>query len=202
VQDAGARSREDRVHPRAPEIVAFAFGEKWMPVVPVLRILAAAGIIDSMASFRGDILSAMGKPSRRLWQSGLSCLLYLVGFWIAYRYGIVAIAWAYLLRRAIVFPIGQWTVRRLIGFSWRVYGQGLVVPLLAGAAMLGAMVWIKAWMGSSAPLAGVIFVSAFFGFSVFAGAVHLSAPEIFREGRLLFEQATRGEDRRTEGASS
>jgi PST family polysaccharide transporter len=166
----------------APEIVQLLLGPQWERTVPVLRILALASIFDSIAFFRGHVLMAMGKPSWRLWQSLASSVLHVIAFAVAYRWGIVAIAWAYLVRRAIMLPIGQWAVRLLIHFSWRRYLQQLIAPAAASSAMVVGVLVVKhalyGWGWSVLPL-----TAACIGIGVIAYglAIRLAAPGLYHQ---------------------
>lgn len=123
----------------APEVIVLVFGEQWQPAVPIVQVLAFAGIVQAISFFKGHILVAMGKPSWRLWQSLLSITLNLIGFAIAFRWGIVAIAVAYTVRRYLVFPVGQWAIYLVIRVSWPTYLRQFVVPLLASGGMVAVM---------------------------------------------------------------
>jgi len=46
----------------APEIVVVVFGDKWMPMVPAMRVLCLFGAIRSMADTTGPVYQAVGKP--------------------------------------------------------------------------------------------------------------------------------------------
>jgi PST family polysaccharide transporter len=170
----------------APEIVAFLFGEKWEAVGPLLRVLAGVGIVNVLALFRGPVLTAMGKPSWRLYQALFSAALHAVFFAIAYRYGIVAVAWAYLARRLILLPIGQASVWLLIRFSWRTYLGSLAGPLFGAAALLPAVLGAKSLCeASGAPILVTLAASAVVGLVAYLGAMLVCAPDLVREGRAL-----------------
>lgn len=64
--------------------------------------------------FQGSGVMAMGKPAWRLWLSLLNAILNVIGFSIAVRWGITAVALACVIRRYLAFPVGQWLVSRLI----------------------------------------------------------------------------------------
>lgn len=170
----------------APVIVAFLFGAKWQEAGPLLRVLAIAGIVDVLTLFRGPVLTAMGKPSWRLYQALLSATLHAVFFAIAYRYGIVAVAWAYLARRLILLPIGQASVWLLIRFSWRTYLGGLAGPLLGAAALLPAVLGARSLLeASGAPVLVTLAASAGAGFATYLAVMLVCAPGLVREGWAL-----------------
>ena len=76
----------------APELVPALFGEKWAPSIPVMQVLALIGVLQSVLFFNGSVIKASGKPS---WQLGimlLNALCSVIGFLLAVRWGIVAVA--------------------------------------------------------------------------------------------------------------
>lgn len=46
----------------APDFTRIFLGEKWMPMVPAMQVLALAGLIRSIAATTGPIFYALGKP--------------------------------------------------------------------------------------------------------------------------------------------
>ena len=46
----------------APDFTKIFLGEKWMPMVPVMKVLVFAGLVRSIASTSGRIFYAVGKP--------------------------------------------------------------------------------------------------------------------------------------------
>ena len=81
---------------------------------------------------------AMGKPSWRLWLAMLSTVLSSIGFAIALRWGIVAVAITVVIREYLVFPIGQLAVSRLIQIPFWQYLRQFIAPL--GCALMMMLV--------------------------------------------------------------
>ncbi|HEX7022670.1 MAG TPA: lipopolysaccharide biosynthesis protein, partial [Trueperaceae bacterium] len=50
----------------APELTRGVFGEKWLPSVPVMQVLALIGILHSVFNLNAPLMVAVGKPSWRL----------------------------------------------------------------------------------------------------------------------------------------
>ncbi len=46
----------------APELVTYILGEKWIPVIPALRILCLYGLLRSLNATTGDLFNATGNP--------------------------------------------------------------------------------------------------------------------------------------------
>lgn len=173
----------------ASEIISLLSGPKWQASVPIIQILTFSGIVQSVSFFKGHILMAMGKPSWRLWQSLLSITLNILGFVIAFKWGIAAVAIAYVIRRYIVFPIGQWAIHLLIHFSWRTYLQQFIAPTLSATVMAGAMLIVResmfSWFNSDI---ATILVCAILGSITYLAFIKLLSPQLFK---MLLELLTK-----------
>ncbi|MEL6490819.1 MAG: lipopolysaccharide biosynthesis protein [Cyanobacteria bacterium J06621_3] len=173
----------------APEMIALLFGDKWQASVPIIQILTFAGIVQSVSFFKGHILMAMGKPSWRLWQSLLSITLNIIGFIVAFQWGIAAVAIAYVIRRYLVFPIGQWAIYLLIHFSWPTYLKQFITPMVSAATMAIAMVVARgamvSWFDSTI---FTIVVCSLLGTVVYTALVKLLSPQLFQMLLNLFHR--------------
>lgn len=164
----------------APEVIALLFGDKWQASVPIIQILTLSGIVQSVSAFKGHILMAMGKPSWRLWQSLLSVTLNIIGFIVAFQWGIAAVAIAYVIRRYIVFPVGQWAIYLLIHFSWSTYLRQFVTPAISAVAMAAAMFIARGMMLRLDSALLTIVICALIGITVYIALVKLLSPQLFQ----------------------
>jgi PST family polysaccharide transporter len=164
----------------APELVVMLFGEQWIPSIPVLQVLSLAGIFQSISFFKSSVFMAMGKPSWSLWLSLLTVVLNLIGFSIAVRWDIVAVAAAFVIRGYLVFPIGQWAVSRLIHVPVLTYIKQFTAPLVSAIMMTGFVVFIKNWLlGITSAYILVVSISALLGALLYIGLIRFSSPALF-----------------------
>ena len=127
----------------APELVPALFGEQWAPSVPVMQILAFIGILESVLVFNGSVMKASGKPS---WQLGimlLTSVCSVIGFLLAVRWGIVAVAAAFVIVGYLLAPISYVAVRRLIQIDFRTYLRQFAAPLSASLVMVAVILGMK-----------------------------------------------------------
>jgi PST family polysaccharide transporter len=127
----------------APELVNTFFGEKWAPSIPVMQILAFIGILQSLLFFNGSIFKASGKPS---WYFGimlLTSVFTVIGFLIAVRWGIVAVAASFVIVSYLVAPVSFIAMRKLIHLDFRTYLRQFVAPLSASLAMTVVLLGFK-----------------------------------------------------------
>jgi PST family polysaccharide transporter len=124
----------------APVLVPALFGEKWAPSIPIMQILALIGILQSVLVFNGSVMRASGKPS---WQFGImlmTAVCSVIGFLIAVRWGIVAVAASFVIVGYLLAPISFAAMRKLIQIDFRTYLGHFVAPLSASFIMV-AVIW-------------------------------------------------------------
>jgi O-antigen/teichoic acid export membrane protein len=127
----------------APEIVPAVFGEKWAPSIPVMQVLSLIGILQSVLFFNGSVIKASGKPS---WQFGimlLNTVCSVFGFLLVVRWGIVAVAAAFVIVGYLLAPVSYIAVRRLIHIDFRTYLWQFVPSLTASLLMVAVIVVLK-----------------------------------------------------------
>ncbi len=167
----------------AHELILLLFGEAWLPAVPVLQLFAIVGTMRAVTFFKSSIFMALNKPAWRLYFGLCDTALNLVGFIIAFRWGIVAVAFAYAVRFYVMFPVGQWLVGILLQTSLADYFQQLVTPLLGTLAMTAAILAVKTALGSGfSPLIILVLCSSCGG-AAYLATLFMIEPQIFSQVR-------------------
>jgi PST family polysaccharide transporter len=132
----------------APELVPALFGEQWLPSVPVMQVLSLIGILQSVLAFNGSVIKASGKPS---WHFGilfLTSLCSVVGFLIAVRWGIVAVAASFVIVGYLLAPLSYIAVHKLIEIEFRTYLRQFIAPFIAALLMVLVVVGFRALLES------------------------------------------------------
>jgi PST family polysaccharide transporter len=119
----------------APELIPTFFGPQWTISIPVLRVLAFIGILQSIFYFHNSLVVALGKPSWRLGMIFLNAVTNVLAFAIAVQWGIVAVAAAYVIRGYLVSPIEFWMVRKLANIDLGIYFHQFIGPLAGSLVM-------------------------------------------------------------------
>lgn len=127
----------------APELVPAFFGEKWTPSIPVMQILAMIGILQSVLFFNASVIRASGKPLWELSIMLLNTICNVLGFLVAVRWGIVAVAASFVIVSYLVAPISYLALRKLIQVDFRTYLRQFIPPLTASLTMVFAIVTLK-----------------------------------------------------------
>lgn len=170
----------------APDLVPLVFGEQWLPSVPVMQVLSLMGILQSILFFNFSVIRASGKPAWQLRIMLLNAVCSVIGFIIAVRWGIVAVAASFVIVGYLLAPVTYWTVRQLIQIDLRTYLRQFVPSLMASLLMAAVVVGLRYLLGDQAmnPYAKLaIYVAS--GMLTYAVAIALAAPSIYRQGLEL-----------------
>ncbi len=135
----------------ADVFVKVVFGDRWLPVVPIIQIIAFGSLVYCPSMIADIVLYALGQPRWSLIRSCAQLLLSGLGVLIFYQstLTVIAIVWVgiYLLTLPLMFI----ALRRYIGLDFRVLTRSVAVPVLAGmiecAAVLGIKTQIQQWPG-------------------------------------------------------
>jgi O-antigen/teichoic acid export membrane protein len=116
------------------ELIVQLYGSQWIASVPVLTLLMLIGVVRSAMYIYSSVFRAAGKPSWRFWIYLLTAVLNVIGFVLAVRMGIVAVAVSYVVVSYLLMPIYFFMIRKLIGVSirshLRQYGPAVVNSLI------------------------------------------------------------------------
>lgn len=89
----------------APDIILLFAGSQWIEAVPILRILCILGMFFSIGNPIGNLILAKGKPRLSFFMNLLALAVYLPSFAIGARFGVVGVAWGFLLATVLfLFP--------------------------------------------------------------------------------------------------
>ncbi len=169
------------------EIVLLAFSEKWLSSVPVLQVLSIIGLFQGVTYPADAALLAQGKPSVVLRLKLLNAALNFLGFVVAVRWGIVAVAAAFVIRAAVMSPIQMVVLGRVAGLAASGYLQAVAAPFGATVVMAAVMVLVKNWFDPSLQPVLRLVVPVGIGLVVYSSTLFLCAPAATRQAlfRLL-----------------
>jgi PST family polysaccharide transporter len=162
----------------APQIVEVVFSQKWLPAVPVMRVLATIGLLHSLYYTNNAVFLGYGKPK---WRFGLDMLNAVTNFFvfvIAAQWSALAVAWGYVIRGYVLAPVPLIGVKKLLNISLLSYIRNISTPLLAGGIMSGSLLAATHFFSSHLNPAYLLTGQAVFGAMVYFGAVFLISPDI------------------------
>lgn len=124
----------------AQPFVDVLMGPKWTEAAPIVAILALAMPVMTLHILFAPALNALGLPNIVVRNSIFGAILMPAVYLFSVQYGAHGLAWGWLVAFPILLAFTIYQARPHIGFS--ISGLlGSVVPGLAAAATMAALVW-------------------------------------------------------------
>lgn len=161
------------------DLVITLFGEKWIQAIPILQILAFAGILRSVSFFQRSAFVAIGKPFLQFKLGLLNAIFNVIACLIAVQWGIIAVAAAYVISDYLVFPLGQWRLSQLISLSWKTYLAQLVAPIICTSVMVLMIIGTQQIIASSLNAELRLIVCSIMGIIGYLIALKFIFPNLF-----------------------
>jgi PST family polysaccharide transporter len=135
----------------AGPFVLTLFGVAWMPVIPLLLILAPLGAVQSIATTVGSIYVAKGRTDWGLWVSIAWGLLIVLSFVLGLPWGILGVTASYAIMFLLLTYPAFAIPFRLIGLRVRDLGSVLWRPATCSLVMYAVVAGAVMWSPSGAP---------------------------------------------------
>jgi O-antigen/teichoic acid export membrane protein len=121
----------------APGIVMLVMGEKWAASAPILSLLSVLGMFFSIGNPIGTLILAKGKPQWGFYINLVSLLVYGLAFAIGAQFGVIGVAWAFLLANMVVlYPLEFFLRYKLVGMGVSQYFKAMMHLFIAAAVPL------------------------------------------------------------------
>jgi O-antigen/teichoic acid export membrane protein len=168
----------------APEFVGVVLGPRWSQATPVIQILAAVGLVQSLQTLNGEVLLALDRAGTFLCFTMLWFLGSVGAVVLGLQWGIVGVASCYAVATVLIEPVGTYLTTRALGIPlWRFVGSfGGVVQATAvmAAGLLAARTVLIA---AGAPPGARLVLLVALGGLIYVGCCLWRAPEITLEIR-------------------
>ncbi|MFW9262089.1 lipopolysaccharide biosynthesis protein [Nostoc sp. CALU 546] len=165
----------------APEFIKVFFGEQWIQSIPVLQVLSLIGPVHLIFFYNNSVILALGKPSWRLWIQVINTVTNVVGFALAVKWGIVAVASAYVIRGYLILPISLLAINKLVKMSLINYLRLYIVPFVASGVMIGTILITKYFFGKFIEAWMLLIISLLLGISIYIFVLSVISPKLFRQ---------------------
>ncbi len=133
----------------AADMVLVVFSAKWLPAVPVLKILLLAALFQSQSVIFNSAFAATGRVDWFLRWTIFSALVYVPAFVIGLQWGISGVAAGYTVVTMALVPVQLLMVQRILDFPMRDYLRAIVPVVVASAAMGGCVALVQAWLNAA-----------------------------------------------------
>lgn len=169
-----------------PELIVSVFGEQWIPAIPVMRVLAFAGIINSLSFFNTSVFMAMGKPAWKLWLTIFEATFTLTICLAVIKWGIAVVACAYVISTYLAFPISLRAVKKLINVPILTYLQQFITPAIATLIMVGGIFLAKYFLVDLINPKILLILGTVIGVIIYGLTIRFLNPKLFRYLLELF----------------
>lgn len=171
----------------APDILATFFGARWLPAVPSMQLLMLLGIVQTVQFFESQVLCAMGKPEKHLFNYTINTIASFIIFLCFVRAGLTAMVAAFVVRGYVLAPLYTWSVMKMLPVRLKDYWRVLWPPVLASLVMGAALVAAKNAIGSHLSPLVVLALFVPIGAGIYAASLAVVRPELLREVWGLIE---------------
>lgn len=173
----------------APEFVHIALGDKWLPMIPVFRLMAIFTLLDPIRITVSQLFIAVGQPKRIVHVRVIQLAALVIGLYLLGRtWGIIGVALAIngVLLLGLV-PL-MYSARDYIDFSaWRLF-IGPTVALITGVAAALAITWALC-RGTGCPNDWIVGTAKALAFTLSFGGVLMAIER--RDLALMIAKARR-----------
>lgn len=136
----------------ADDFVIVVFGTNWIDMVPVLKVVAWIGMMQSIGTTVSAVYLAVGKPEIALRVSLVSMPVMIIGMAAGLNWGILGVAIGYGIASYGLFYYTVGTAFRLITLRIRDLHAAVIRPLLATVIMIAVLATLTPLLGPLEPL--------------------------------------------------
>jgi len=125
----------------APSFVLTFLGEKWLPIVPAMQVLAAWGLLRSIGATVGPLFNAVGRPDYNT-KFQIFKVIFMAIFILpaTEAYGIVGTAAVVVGHTLITNPAADYLAINIVDGSYRRFLANLAYPAV-GSLLMGSTVF-------------------------------------------------------------
>ena len=137
-------------------------GEQWLPAVPLIRLLAVVGLLQTVSGQAGVLLQIRGRTDLLLYWGFGSGIVAMTAYAVGLQWGVEGVAWGYLVAMAVLTVPSFYFPMRVIDTKLRrlwpelrgvTFAGGLLVAVSSGLLRLvdgsGTNSWIQLVVCSS-----------------------------------------------------
>ena len=165
----------------AGPLVTVFLGAKWLPVVPLITILAPVGVLQAISSPTGQIYLSTGRTDVMFKLGLVTAAIQVVGYVAGVRWGVEGVALCWAISTVPVSVLALVVSHRLIDSPLRALWRNLLPVWTCSLAMAaGAWAWKWLALGLGWRPSLVLFTTVIVGVAVYAIAVLVFRPSFGR----------------------
>jgi len=165
----------------AEPLVLGVFGAQWRDMIPLVRILSVAGLLQSITSLSASLFLSQGRPDLHLRVMLLQSVTTIVAVLVGRYWGITGVAVAYVLAAMIVTVPTLYFAGRLVGLSIADVVARVTAVLAAGAIMAALVILVDHWALDAATALARLAVGIAVGATSYVAAIYLCRVQAYRD---------------------
>jgi O-antigen/teichoic acid export membrane protein len=115
----------------APEVTKIFLGEKWIPMVPTMRVLCIFGAVRSIQNTYGALYAGVGKPNLVAKVGGIElAVLIAIIYPLTVRWNIFGTALSTVIAITVSSVVGMFYVQRIIKFNYSRFVKIIFISLI------------------------------------------------------------------------
>jgi PST family polysaccharide transporter len=123
----------------ADDLVLVVFGQKWVAMIPILKIFCWLGMLHSVSGPISTIFFSTGRARTQFVIMVFAAPVLLAAFLIGIMWGVVGVALAYAITSLVLTNIGLSIALRIAGLTFRDFLSALSRPFIASLMMYVAV---------------------------------------------------------------
>ena len=153
----------------AENLVLAIYGSKWLPAVPLIKILILYGLSLSIASLTGPVFKAIGKPDVMLYASVFHHIIKISLLFLFFGNGVIGICYAVVIPSLVSSLIAFILVTIYLKLSTKELIKPMAMSGLCSLAMFLAIKTFELSLAANAaiPLSALLLSSIIFGMIIY-----------------------------------
>ena len=164
----------------APVLVPLLLGDKWLEIVPLLPVLAAAMAMLTLQILFAPATNARGVPLAALRITMLGSVVMPAAFLIGSQWGVAGFAWGWVGGMAVLTSATVTLSGRIIGLTWSGLARAIAPPLGAALVMAAGVALALGVLPKMLPLAALA-GAVLLGIALYLATLRLVAPDRIAE---------------------
>ncbi|MEP1420597.1 MAG: lipopolysaccharide biosynthesis protein [Erythrobacter sp.] len=172
----------------AQELVHVVLGEKWLPMVPIVSVMALVMPLMTLQILFAPLNNAMGHPEISLRTTFVGAVVMSFGFWVGSQFGVMGLAYAWVGGFPLVTIATILLSKRQLQLPILELVQSIWPGLIAAVIMACAVLFAKAVL-PPLPVLASLPIYVLLGACVYAGILYgLAKPALIELFQLAFRR--------------
>jgi len=121
-------------------LIHIVLGDKWMPVVPYLKLMVLYGWITVVQTFNNQIITVKGRSDYYLYIKIIDKSLIVISIFLTFKYGIMAMIYGHMVATLLSYIAGNFYLNKIINISVS-YQIRNIIPFLISALFMLLSSW-------------------------------------------------------------